>query len=113
MDQSISTDSESKEINMDELLSLDSIRGVFYDEEDGVFFTVSNKKNNKLGFFLTRYNCNDISKDSEEIIVLNNKLNIDDVTLQIIRGKNKAGKPYKELVIGYKTIYLNTYQVTV
>lgn len=98
---------------MNDLANLDSIRGVFYDEEDGVFYTVSNKKNNQLGFFLTRYDSKDISKDLEEIIVLNNKLNIDDVTLQIVRGQNKAGKPYKELVIGYKTIYLNTYQVTI
>ena len=97
---------------MDELNNIDCIRGIFYDEEDNYFYTVSNKKNNKLGFFLTRYKCNDIA-NYEEIVVLKNKLNIDDVTLQIVRGEDLSGKPYKELVIGYKTIYINTYQVTI
>lgn len=43
-----------------------------------------------------------------------NKLLIDNVSLRIIRGVDKiTGHIYKELVIGYKTIYINTYVVGV
>lgn len=39
---------------------------------------------------------------------------IDNVVLKILRGKDlDTGHYYKELVIGYKTIYINTYIVKV
>jgi len=42
----------------------------------------------------------------------NHKLDIGDVNMQILREKdNKDG--FKELLIGYKTIYINTYNLVV
>lgn len=39
---------------------------------------------------------------------------IDDVTVKICRGvDHQTGHFYRELIIGYKTIYVNTYVVTV
>ena len=70
---------------MDELHYIDLLRGIFYDEEDDSFYIIANKKNGKLGFFLTCYKAHD-PKDYKDFIVLNNKLNIDDVTVKIIRG---------------------------
>ena len=50
----------------------------------------------------------------EPISMWNNKLTIDDVSVNILRGIDKyTGKKYKELVIGYKTIYINTYRVEI
>lgn len=41
-------------------------------------------------------------------------MNIDDVTVKIVRGIDyQTNRAYKELVIGYKTIFLNIFQVTV
>lgn len=43
-----------------------------------------------------------------------NKLDLGDAYLNVIRHSNKdKTQSYKELVIGYKTIYINTYNVTV
>lgn len=41
------------------------------------------------------------------------KLDINDVTMKIIRDVDDTGKPFKELIIGYKTIYINTYNIVV
>lgn len=41
------------------------------------------------------------------------KLSIDDVGMQIIRDVDANGTPFKELIIGYKTIYINTYNLVV
>ena len=64
---------------------IDLLRGIFYDEEDESFYIVANKKNNKLGFFLTSYKAH-APKDYKDFIVLNNKLKIDDVTVKVVRG---------------------------
>lgn len=42
----------------------------------------------------------------------NHKLDIGDVNMQILRDNTKNGG-YKELLIGYKTIYINTYNLVV
>ena len=42
----------------------------------------------------------------------NHKLDIGDVNMQILRDNTKKGG-YKELLIGYKTIYINTYNLVV
>jgi hypothetical protein len=42
------------------------------------------------------------------------KLEIDNANLFVLRGVDKqTKKPYKELVISFKTIYINTYNVVV
>ena len=38
---------------------------------------------------------------------------MDDATLSICRGNDPQVGPYKELVIGFKTIFMNTYTVLV
>ena len=41
------------------------------------------------------------------------KLDIENVNIYIVRGRNANNEAFKELVIGYKTIYINTYTVIV
>lgn len=43
-----------------------------------------------------------------------NKLDIGDASFFVLRhGNSKKTKNFKELVISYKTIYINTYNVTI
>ena len=42
-----------------------------------------------------------------------NKLDIGDATLNVLRHQDKNGKWFKELIIAYKSININTYNVTV
>ena len=95
------------------IFKINEIRTILYDEEDEEFYLVANKKNELLGFFVIKFKFDDPTK-FEEITVWRNKLQIGDVTLRILRGKdNMTGSFYKELIIGYKTIFMNTYTVCV
>ena len=48
--------------------------------------------------------------NGEFIINMGNKLDIADANIFVLRNPDKM---YKELVLSYKTIYLNTYNITV
>lgn len=42
------------------------------------------------------------------------KLEIDNANIFVLRGNdNQTKAPFKELVIGFKTIYINTYNVVI
>ena len=66
----------------------------------------------RIGFFLIRFKENDPQKFNF-LTMWPHKLNIDNVIMKIIRDVDKDGVPYKELIIGYKTIYINTYNLVV
>ena len=72
-----------------------------------------NKKRGLLGFFLIKFaETNALQK--EDLIVWKNKLNTGDCNIFINRTLDPVTKKYsKELVIGYKTIYINSYNVFV
>lgn len=74
---------------------------------------MANRYHEKLGFFLFKFNYEN-PEQIEEVIIQRNNLSIDDVSLRIMSGEDHVmHTKYKELVIGFKTIYLNTYQVIV
>lgn len=53
-------------------------------------------------------------KDFKFLTKWKNKLDIGDANIFVLRHHNKEKTQfYKELVISYKTIYINTYNVTV
>lgn len=72
-----------------------------------------NKKRDELGFFLIKFGAHD-PLHKEDIISWKHKLDVGDCDINILRGLDQlTGKHYKELVISYKTIYINTYNVFV
>lgn len=84
-----------------------------YDEEDKVFYFLCNKKRELLGFFLIKFNETNPIKNSD-LTNWKHKLEIGDVNINVLRGIDHVTKKYfKELVISYKTIYINTYNVFV
>ena len=80
-----------------------------HDQEDHVFYILANKYDEKLGFFLIKMSESDTNKFSF-LTKYKNKLDIGDATISILRDRKKG---YKELVLSYKTIYINTYNVHV
>lgn len=70
---------------------------------------LTNTYQEKIGLFLIRFDLNDPSK-YKFILKWKNKLDIADADLFIIKTKQSN---YRELVISYKTIYINTYNVKV
>jgi hypothetical protein len=64
------------------------------------------------GFFLIRFSQDDPSY-YRVITAWRNNLNIGDSSMFISRGLTKDGLAFKELVVGYKTISINTYNTVV
>lgn len=100
--------------DIDEEYRIDCIREIKYDNEDKAFYLLANKQKEKLGFFLIKINEDNPLTDSLYLTLWKNKLDIADANITLLRGTDEEnGEPYKELVISYKTIYINTYNVVV
>jgi len=74
-----------------------------------VFYIMANRYHDKLGFFCIVFH-EENPDDFHFLIKLKNKLDIADANIYVLRN---MAKMYKELVLSYKTIYLNTYNVTI
>ena len=70
---------------------------------------LANKFKEKLGIFLIRFDENN-PKDHSFILRWKNKLDIADADVCIIRNHKTK---YKELVVSFKTIFINTFNVFV
>lgn len=98
----------SDEVDLDELFDIGSMKEIIHDEEDKVFYIVANKFEEKLGFFIVQFSdCN--PRSHRFLTKWKNKLDIGDCSLQVMRQSETR---YKELVVSYKTIYINTFNVT-
>ena len=98
-----------QEIDLDDKFNIGCIKEIIHDQEDRVFYILANKYDEKLGFFLIKMSESDTNKFSF-LTKYKNKLDIGDATVSVLRDREKG---YKELVLSYKTIYINTYNVHV
>ena len=92
-------------VDIDEKYKISNIKEMIYDEEDACFYLLANKYAEKLGLYLIRFNESN-PEDYVFPLKFQNKLSIGDADISINRGES-----YKELIISYKTIYMNTYSV--
>ena len=60
-----------------------------YDKDEELFYFLSNKKNGRLGFYMTRFNEKD-PLDRKDITLWDSRLDISDVSLEIIRSYDKV-----------------------
>ena len=107
------------EIDLDEKFNIGIIKEIIYDDEDHCFYLVANKFDEKLGFFIIKMDerVSDPIKEGDYkfLTKYKNKLDIGDCKLFVMRsnvGKN-GDTMLKELVISYKTIYINTYNIVI
>ena len=89
--------------------AIDLIRELIYDEEHQQYFILANKYNEKLGFFVIKISETNPTQ-CKFLIKWSNRLDIGDTSMTINRCKVKG---LKELVVSFKTIYINTYNVVV
>lgn len=107
-----------EEVDLDELFDVDLIRNIIYDEEDHKFYFLSNKQGGSLGFFLVEFSQRN-PRDFKYMTMWQHKLDIDDANIYILRGKDKiqhgveGQQSYKELIISFKTQFINTYNVII
>ena len=98
-----------QEIDLDDKFDIGCIKEIIHDDEDSVFYVLANKYEEKLGFFLIKMHESRVNEYSF-LTKYKNKLDIGDAAVAVLRDREKG---YKELVISYKTIYINTYNVHV
>jgi len=82
------------------------------DDEDKEFYLLCNKYYGRLGFYLIRFEM----ANPEKFIYLTmwcHKLEIDNASVNLLRGRDNMTGDYKELVLAYKTCNINTYTVIV
>jgi hypothetical protein len=107
------------EVDIDEEYDVSCIKEIVLDEEDKQFYFLANKQNERIGFYLITFSQYD-PKDYKFITMWRHKLDIGDANIFILRGTDSVLKGidsekglYKELVVGYKTININTYNISV
>ena len=96
-----------QETNISKHYEIDSIKEVIYDQEESQYYILSNKYEEKLGFFVLKLNEKDPNV-SQFLIKWKNKLDIGDPNIYVLRNKVEG---LKELIVSYKTIFINTYNV--
>lgn len=110
-------DPKLKEFDIDSEYNGDilCIKEIMYEPEDKKYFLLFNKYEEKLGFYILEFEEDDPSKPPDFLIKWKNKLDIGDPNISILRGPPvHSGKTkLKELIISYKSIFINTYNVVV
>ena len=99
-------------VDFNELYGVQSIKSILYDREDEAFYLLCNKKNGFIGFYLYKFSERN-PKDFTILTSWRHNLSIGDANIFLSRGYTKKKKPFKELICGYKTIYINTYNTVV
>ena len=74
-----------------------------------MFYLLANKYCEKLGLFIIRIHEKNPHAHSF-FMKWKNKLDISDADIAVVRNEDKK---FKELVVSYKTIFINTYNVKV
>ena len=95
--------------NLGEMYEIGQIQCLCHDAEERVFYLMANKYLGKLGLFLIRINDDDPT-DYRFEMKFTNKLDIEDADMFIIKDEERK---FKEILISFKTIYMNTYTVQV
>ena len=99
-----------EEYDIDEEFDIDVLAAVSFDSEDQHFYILSNKHKNLLGFFLLCIDKDTPLEGCRWLMKIQNNLDTGDAKVHIVRDGNQA---IKELIVSYKLIYMNTYNVIV
>lgn len=82
---------------------------IIYDADDQMFYILTNKFEEKLGFFVIKFKVDNPIK-RQFLIKWKNKLDIGDTNIHVLRNTETGTK---EVIISFKTININTYNLMV
>jgi hypothetical protein len=97
-----------QEVDIDELFGVGLIKNIKFESETREFYVLCNREGQKLGFYVLKFSEKDVHRN-KFLIKFQNKLDIGDVEMYI----NYLESGNREMVIGYKSIYINIYTITV
>lgn len=95
--------------DLDEAFEISSVTQVVHDAEERCFYMLCNRFASKTGIYLIKFDEDDPQKFNF-FLNWHNKLEISDSYLSINRENQSH---FKELIVAFKTIYMNTYSVIV
>jgi len=102
------------EIDLDDREEVSAIQNIITDNIN--FYVLANKKEQRLGYYLFNVNLADPHQDSEYLISWTNKLDIGNCDLHLMeekRPQGEKGEPTMNIVVSYKSIGINTFNVFV
>ena len=99
-------DSENQ-IDLDHLYNIGGIKSISYDIEDQNFYVLANKFEKNHGLYIVKFSEDD-PRDHKFIMKVKNNLDIGDANIFVLRNEEML---YKELVVSYKSIHINTYMI--
>jgi hypothetical protein len=105
------SDPSKREIDFDDKEEIGEIKNICATKDR--FYVLANKKESKLGFYLFSIELNDPENQSEYFIRWNNKLDIGDADMYYMTEKNEEGIMSEYMVVSYKCIGINTFNVFV
>ena len=97
------------EIDIDAEYGIESLKKIIYDADDQSFFVLANHYKSTLGIYLVKFYEND-PFHNQFVIRWNTFLDIGNISVFIMRNEQLR---YKELVIGYCSIFVNTHNIIV
>ena len=101
-----------REIDIDEKENVGALQNIIASETH--FYVLANKKDHKLGYYLFAIELNRPHENYEYLINWNNKLDIGNCDLQLMKETNKVtGNVDRFIVVSYKSIGINTMNVFV
>ena len=101
-----------REVDMDVVYELNWLRDVIYDDDMDTFYVLANKLQGKKGIFLLRIRKDEETQECQGEFVLRfgTDLEIGDCSISVFFSREPQ-KQTKEIVLCYKTIYINTLSV--
>lgn len=100
------------EIDFDDQEEISCIQNILADDKH--FYVLANKKQQRLGYYLFSVEIDNPTKEPVYLINWNNKLDIGNCDIQILTEKDKKkGTVSKYIVVSYKCIGINTFNVFV
>lgn len=109
----------NKEFDIGEKEDVQNIQNVTISRDNTEFFILANKKGARLGYYLFVVAVADPQANkqpdsfSEYLIRWENKLEIADCKIQMLEDQDEDGKPIENVVVSYKCIGINTFNVFV
>ena len=97
----------NEEFDLDDLTGIGLLKQIIYEKKSKSFFLLANSLEGRLGFFVLKFP----EDDPNNVVYLMrylNKLDIGDPNMFILRNKEKG---FKELIVSYKSIYINVYNI--
>ena len=102
-----------EEVDIDSREEIKNIQNVCISASNDEFFILANKQEGKLGYYFFSIKIAKPNDEAEYLIKWENKLDIANCDIQMLKQEDVTGKTVHSVVVSYKCIEINTFNVFV